>query len=130
MKRTTVKELYRHTPAEGERARVSGWVRSVRGNGAFAFISLNDGSFFESLQIVAEKERLENYAEIAAQNVGAALTFEGEIRLTPSARQPFELNAEAAWVEGGSTPDYPLQKKRHSNEFLRTIAHLRPRTNL
>ena len=130
MKRTTVKELYRNTPAEGTRTRVSGWVRSVRDNGSFAFISINDGSFFESLQIVAERERLGNYAEITAQNVGAALTFEGEIRLTPSARQPFELNASEAFVEGGSTPDYPLQKKRHSNEFLRTIAHLRPRTNL
>ena len=113
MKRTTVKELY-----------------SVRDNGSFAFISINDGSFFESLQIVVERERLGNYAEITAQNVGAALTFEGEIRLTPSARQPFELNASEAFVEGGSTPDYPLQKQRHSNEFLRTIAHLRPRTNL
>ncbi len=131
MQRTTVKALYRNPELkEGQRVRVAGWVRSIRSSGAFGFVSINDGSFFESLQVVIEKEKLENYDEIASQNVGAAIWFEGEIRLTPNAKQPFEVNANTAVVEGASTPDYPLQKKRHSNEYLRTIAHLRPRTNL
>ena len=131
MRRTTIKSLYKNASLrEGERVRVAGWVRSIRSAGAFGFVSLNDGSFFEGLQVVVERSRLENYDEIISQNVGAALWFEGEIRLTPDSKQPFELNADLAEVEGVSTPDYPLQKKRHSNEYLRTIAHLRPRTNL
>ncbi len=131
MKRTTIKELYRsQSLAGGQRVRVAGWVRSIRASGAFGFVMLNDGSFFEGLQVVAEQSRLNNYDEIISQNVGAALWFEGEIRLTPEGKQPFELVADGAEVEGASTPDYPLQKKRHSNEYLRTIAHLRPRTNL
>lgn len=131
MNRTTIKELYRSPSlADGQRVRVAGWVRSIRLSGAFGFVSLNDGSFFQSLQVVIERSRLANYDEIAGQNVGAALWFDGEIRLTPNAAQPFEVNAASARVEGTSTPDYPLQKKRHSNEYLRTIAHLRPRTNL
>ena len=131
MRRTTIKSLYKNASlSEGERVRVAGWVRSIRSAGAFGFVVLNDGSFFEGLQVVAERSRLENYDEIISQNVGAALWFEGEIRLTPDSKQPFELNADLAEVEGISTPDYPLQKKRHSNEYLRTIAHLRPRTNL
>ena len=131
MNRTTIKTLYRNSELrEGERVRVAGWVRSIRSGGAFGFVALNDGSFFENLQVVVERSRLANYDEIISQNVGAALWFEGEVRLTPDARQPFEINADFAEVEGVSTPDYPLQKKRHSNEYLRTIAHLRPRTNL
>lgn len=130
MNRTTIKTLYRSTPAHGEKVRVAGWIRSIRDNGAFGFVSLNDGSFFESLQVVIEREKIANYDEIASLNVGSAVWFEGEIRLTPDSKQPFELNADAAKTEGASTPDYPLQKKRHSNEYLRTIAHLRPRTNL
>ena len=130
MNRTTIKELFRATPEGGTPISAAGWIRSIRDNGSFAFISINDGSFFENLQVVAERGRLENYDEIVSQNVGAALWLSGELRLTPDARQPFELNASSAWVEGPSTPDYPLQKKRHSNEYLRTIAHLRPRTNL
>ncbi len=131
MERTTIRELYRpETLADGRRIRTAGWVRSIRSSGAFGFVSLNDGSFFECLQVVVERSRLENYDDIISQNVGAALWFEGEIRLTPGAKQPFELVADGAEVEGPSTPDYPLQKKRHSNEYLRTIAHLRPRTNL
>ncbi|MCH5188613.1 MAG: asparagine--tRNA ligase [Oscillospiraceae bacterium] len=130
MNRTTIKELFRSTPENSAPIRVAGWIRSIRDNGSFAFIALNDGSFFENLQVVAERSRLENYDEIVSQNVGAALWLGGELRLTPDARQPFELNATSARVEGASTPDYPLQKKRHSNEYLRTIAHLRPRTNL
>lgn len=130
MKRTTIKSLYRRTVQDGETVRVAGWIRSIRNNGSFCFVSLNDGSFFDSLQIVAEREKISNYNEIVSQNVGAAVWFEGKIRLTPGARQPFEINAELAQLEGASSPDYPLQKKRHSNEYLRTIAHLRPRTNL
>ena len=96
----------------------------------FGFVELNDGSCHKSLQVVLERAALENYDEIARQNVGAALIVRGELVLTPEAKQPFELKAHAVEVEGASTPDYPLQKKRHSVEFLRTIQHLRPRTNL
>lgn len=130
MNRITIKELFRSTPHDGATVRVAGWIRSVRDSGGFAFISLSDGSFAEPLQVVAERSRLANYDEIVSQNVGAALIVGGELRLTPEARQPFELVAAEAEVEGVSAPDYPLQKKRHSNEYLRTIAHLRPRTNL
>ena len=110
--------------------RVCGWVRTVRDMKNFGFIELNDGSCFRSLQVVFAREELENYDEIAHQNVGAALIVDGRLVLTPEAKQPFELRAESIAVEGLSTPDYPLQKKRHSVEFLRTIQHLRPRTNL
>lgn len=130
MNRTTIKSLYRNIPQDGEKVRVAGWVRSIRNNGSFGFVSINDGSFFECLQIVIEKEKLVNYNEIEGLNVGSAVWFEGEVRLTPNAKQPFEINADYAQIEGKSTSDYPLQKKRHSNEYLRTIAHLRPRTNL
>ena len=130
MKRTTVKQLYRSTDLKnGEKVRVAGWIRSIRANNNIGFVSINDGSFFECLQVVIEKDKLENYDEITALNVGSAVYFEGNVVLTPDAKQPFELNAFSAEVEGTSTPDYPLQKKRHSYEYLRTIAHLRPRTN-
>ena len=96
----------------------------------FGFIELNDGSSFKGLQVVFERESLSNYDEIAHLNVGAALIVKGKFLLTPEAKQPFELKAASITVEGGSAPEYPLQKKRHSPEFLRTIQHLRPRTNL
>ena len=114
----------------GKRVTVGGWVRTIRDMKGFGFIELNDGSCFKNLQIVMESAALENYKEIAAQNVGAALIVTGQVKLTPEAKQPLELKAESIEVEGTSTPDYPLQKKRHSVEFLRTIQHLRPRTNL
>ncbi len=114
----------------GQEMTVCGWVRTVRDMKNFGFIELNDGSCFKSLQVVFERETLENYEEIAKQNVGAALIVKGTLVLTPEAKQPFELKAREITVEGASTPDYPLQKKRHSVEFLRTIQHLRPRTNL
>ena len=119
-------------PAEfdGREITVCGWVRTVRDMKNFGFIELNDGSCFKSLQVVFERETLENYDEIARQNVGAALVARGTLKLTPEAKQPFELKAAEITVEGVSAPDYPLQKKRHSVEFLRTIQHLRPRTNL
>ncbi len=115
---------------DGAPVSVSGWARTVRDMKNFGFIELNDGSCFKNLQVVMERETLDNYAEIAAQNVGAALTVIGTVVLTPGAKQPLELKAARILVEGASTPDYPLQKKRHSVEYLRTIQHLRPRTNL
>ena len=114
----------------GQSVTVGGWVRTIRDLKGFGFIELNDGSCFKNLQVVMESAALENYKDIAAQNVGAALIVTGTVALTPEAKQPLELKASAIEVEGTSTPDYPLQKKRHSVEFLRTIQHLRPRTNL
>ena len=115
---------------DGKKITVCGWVRTVRDLKNFGFIELNDGSCFKPLQVVFERASLNNYEEIARQNVGAALIVQGTLVVTPEAKQPFELKAEQITVEGTSTPDYPLQKKRHSVEFLRTIQHLRPRTNL
>ena len=114
----------------GQTVTVGGWVRTIRDMKTFGFIELNDGSCFRNLQVVMEAGTLENYKDIAAQNVGAALIVTGTVVLTPEAKQPLELKAASIAVEGASTPDYPLQKKRHSVEFLRTIQHLRPRTNL
>ena len=114
----------------GQTMTVCGWARTIRDMKNFGFIELNDGSCFKSLQVVLERGKLENYDEIARQNVGAAFIVHGELGLTPDAKQPFELKADSVTVEGVSAPDYPLQKKRHSVEFLRTIQHLRPRTNL
>lgn len=114
----------------GKEITVGGWVRTVRDMKNFGFVELNDGSCFKNLQVVLDAEVLANYAEIASQNVGAALIVTGTVALTPEAKQPLELKASKIEVEGTSTPEYPLQKKRHSPEFLRTIQHLRPRTNL
>ena len=114
----------------GQTVTVGGWARTIRDMKNFGFIELNDGSCFKNLQVVMEAGSLANYKEIASQNVGAALIVTGTVVLTPEAKQPLELKATAIEVEGTSTPDYPLQKKRHSVEFLRTIQHLRPRTNL
>ena len=109
---------------------VCGWVRTVRDLKNFGFIELNDGSCFKSLQVVFENGAIDNYEEIARLNVGAAIIVTGKVELTPNAKQPLELKASAILVEGASASDYPIQKKRHTTEFLRTIAHLRPRTNL
>ena len=131
MKREKIALIYsdaRHY--EGKEITVCGWARTIRDMKNFGFIALNDGSCFKPLQVVFERETLENYDEIARQNVGAALICEGVLVLTPEAPQPFELKAKKICVEGASTPDYPLQKKRHTLEYLRTIQHLRPRTNL
>ena len=114
----------------GKEVSVGGWVRTIRDMKTFGFIELNDGSCFKNLQVVMDATALDNFKEIAAQNVGAALEVRGTVVLTPDAKQPLELKATAIRVEGVSSPDYPLQKKRHSVEYLRTIAHLRPRTNL
>ena len=108
---------------------VCGWVKTVRDSKTFGFIELNDGSFFKNCQIVFDSAKISNYETIAKQNVGACLKVTGNLLLTPENKQPFEIHATEIEVLGTSTPDYPLQKKRHSLEFLRTIAHLRPRTN-
>ena len=107
---------------------VGGWVRSVRDSKTFGFIVLNDGTFFEPLQIVYA-DKLDNFQDICKLNVGAAIIVKGQLVPTPEAKQPFEIQADEIIIEGESTPDYPLQKKRHSMEYLRTITHLRPRTN-
>ncbi|MBR5452747.1 MAG: asparagine--tRNA ligase, partial [Clostridia bacterium] len=131
MERITVKEIFTSPEVYSEKEiTVAGWARTIRASNAFGFIELNDGSYFTSLQIVFEASKLSNYDDIAHQNVGCALVIRGKIILTPEAKQPLELHAEEIAVEGPSTPDYPLQKKRHSVEFLREIAHLRPRTNM
>ncbi|MBO5727757.1 MAG: asparagine--tRNA ligase, partial [Oscillospiraceae bacterium] len=114
----------------GQTVTVMGWARTIRDMKTFGFIELNDGSCFKNLQVVMDANELANYKEIAGQNVGAALIVTGTVVLTPEAKQPLEVKAATIAVEGVSTPDYPLQKKRHSIEFLRTIQHLRPRTNL
>ena len=130
MKRICIKEIYRDMAAfDGKTITVAGWARNIRASNAFGFIELNDGSYFKNLQVVLEDEKLSNYREIAKQNIGCALIVTGVLVLTPDAKQPFELKAEVVEVEGASTPDYPLQKKRHTMEYLRTIAHLRPRAN-
>ena len=128
--KTLVRQLFRETDSFAEKEiTVSGWIRTIRVSKSFGFIELNDGSFFKNLQIVIEEDKLENFKELSKLNVGAAVTATGTLVLTPDAKQPFELKAASVVVEGMSTPDYPLQKKRHSFEYLRTIAHLRPRTN-
>lgn len=128
--KTVIKSLYRSMEDYGgKEVTISGWVRTIRSSKSFGFIELNDGSFFSGIQIVIEADKLENYAAITKLNVGAAITVTGILELTPEAKQPMEIKAAEVVVEGESTPDYPLQKKRHSFEYLRTIAHLRPRTN-
>ncbi|MBZ4646951.1 MAG: asparaginyl-tRNA synthetase [Clostridia bacterium] len=130
MEKKTIKQLYKETKsALNQMIQISGWVRTIRASKAFGFIEINDGSFFNNLQVVFEEEKLPNFKEISKLNVGSAITIEGELVETPEAKQPFELKASNIVIEGTSLPEYPLQKKRHSFEYLRTIAHLRPRTN-
>ena len=129
MELTTVKQLFDDREAFlGKEVRVGGWIRSIRDSKAFGFIVLNDGTCFDTLQIVYH-DTMENFAEISKLNVGAAILVKGTLVATPEAKQPFEIQAEEVVVEGPSSADYPLQKKRHSFEYLRTISHLRPRTN-
>ena len=129
MELTDIRDLYRDRESFiGKEVTVGGWVRSVRDSKTFGFIVLHDGSYFETLQIVYHDE-MENFAEISKMNVGAAIIVKGTLVATPQAKQPFEIQAAEVTVEGASTPDYPLQKKRHTFEYLRTISHLRPRTN-
>lgn len=129
MKVTLIKELYRNTESFiGQKVQISGWIRTIRDSKTFGFIELNDGSFFKSVQVVFE-DKLENYKEIAKLPISSSIKVEGDFIHTPNAKQPFEIKATSIVIEGISNVDYPLQKKRHSFEYLRTIAHLRPRTN-
>ena len=131
MKRELIRKIYESPETFGGKVvTLGGWVRNLRDSKAFGFIDLNDGSYFKSIQVVFEREIINNYDEIASMNVGAALVVTGVVTLTPEAKQPFELKATEISVEGTSTPDYPLQPKRHTVEFLREQAYLRPRTNL
>ncbi len=127
---TVIKKLFR-TPDEfaNQTITVSGWIRTIRVSKNFGFVELNDGSFFKNLQIIIEADKLANFTEVSKLNVGASITATGVLVMTPEAQQPFELKADNVIIEGESTPDYPLQKKRHTFEYLRTISHLRPRTN-
>ena len=129
MELTTVREIFRNTETYLDKeVTVGGWVRSNRDSKAFGFLVLHDGSFFEPIQVVYHDTQ-ENFAKIAKINVGAAVIVKGTLVATPQAKQPFEIQAREIAIEGASAPDYPLQKKRHSFEYLRTISHLRPRTN-
>ena len=131
MQRTTIAQLFADADEfGGQQVTVAGWVMSVRDMKNFGFVTLNDGSCFKSLQVVMNRELLPNYDEIAHVGMGSALIVRGELKLTPEAKQPFEVQAATIEVEGASGEDYPLQKKRTTVEFLRTIQHLRPRTNL
>ncbi len=131
MQRTKIAQIFADREQfGGKEVTVCGWARTIRDMKGFGFVELNDGSCFKNLQVVLDAAALENYKDIAGQNVGAALCVTGAVVLTPEAKQPLELKAAAIAVEGPSSPEYPLQKKRHSVEYLRTIAHLRPRTNL
>ena len=124
-----ISELYKNQEAYLDKEiTVGGWVRSIRDSKAFGFIVINDGTFFTPLQVVYHDD-MENFEEISKLNVGAAVVVTGTLVATPQAKQPFEIQAKTVTGEGASAPDYPLQKKRHSFEYLRTIAHLRPRTN-
>ena len=125
----TVRELYKNREAYlGKEVSIGGWVRSVRASKAFGFIVVSDGTYFETLQVVYH-DNMANFAEISKLNVGAAIIVKGTLVAIPEAKQPFEIQAAEVTVEGPSAPDYPLQKKRHTLEYLRTITHLRPRTN-
>ncbi len=129
MQHVLVRDLFRDPEAyAGKQIQVSGWIRTSRASKAFGFMELNDGSFFKSVQVVFE-ENLDNFKEVGKFAISSAVVAEGEFVLTPDAKQPFELKAVKVTLEAGSESDYPLQKKRHTFEYLRTIAHLRPRSN-
>ena len=129
MELLTVREIYRNREKYMNReVRIGGWVRSIRDSRTFGFIVLSDGTFFEPIQVVYN-DSMDNFAAISKANVGTALIIKGTLVPTPEAKQPFEIQAETIETEGESTPDYPLQKKRHTLEYLRTMTHLRARTN-
>ena len=131
MKKQEVTQFYKNlADYVGKTVTVCGWARTIRDSKTLGFIDLNDGSCFKGVQIVFEDSKINNFSEIASQNVGVALKVTGILIETPGAKQPFEIHAAEIVIEGASSPEYPLQKKRHTVEYLRTIAHLRPRTNL
>ncbi len=130
MKRVKIAELYKDSARFADKEiTVCGWVKTIRDSKTLGFMQLNDGSFFKDLQVVFVEDKVENFKEVAKLNVGSAVCVKGNLLLTPQAKQPFEIQATEVFIEGESTSDYPLQKKRHTLEYLRTIAHLRPRTN-
>jgi asparaginyl-tRNA synthetase len=130
MKRLEIDKIYKSPELYANATiTVCGWVRTIRDSKEIGFMEINDGSRFKGLQVVFEAAKVSNYKDIAKLNVGAAVCVEGALLLTPGAGQPFEINAQTIAVEGVSSPEYPLQKKRHTLEYLRTISHLRPRTN-
>jgi len=130
MKGIELRDIFKNKESyAGKEITVYGWVRGNRSSNQFGFISLNDGTFFTPVQVVYEKEKLENYDEVSKYHLSAAVKVKGILELTPEAKQPFEIKATEIRLEADSDPDYPLQKKRHSMEFLREIAHLRPRSN-
>ena len=130
MNLVSIRDLYRNKEDYIDKTiSVGGWVRSNRDSKTFGFMVINDGTFFETLQVVYSQDKLDNFAELAKLNVGSAVIVTGKLVATPEAKQPFEIQADEVFVEGASSADYPLQKKRHTMEYLRTISHLRPRTN-
>ena len=130
MKRTEIKTLFADIAAFADApVTVCGWVRTLRDSKTLGFIELNDGSCYKNLQVVFEDGKINNFKEVTKYNVGSAVVVTGRIVVTPEMKQPFEIHAEEIALEGASTPDFPLQKKRHTLEYLRSIAHLRPRTN-
>ena len=130
MKRVEVKKLFRNTEEyKDKEVTVAGWIRNIRDSKVFGFIELNDGSFFKSVQVVIEESNIPNFADVIKLNIGASIIVKGTLVVTPNAKQPFEIKANNVEISGESSPEYPLQNKRHSFEFLREIAHLRPRTN-
>lgn len=126
---TLVKSLYRETEKHMDKeVKINGWVRTVRDSKNFAFVEVNDGSFFKNVQVILESS-LENFKELCKMPISTSVEVEGIVQPTPNAKQPFEIKATRISIEGKSSTDYPLQKKRHTFEYLRTIAHLRPRSN-
>ena len=129
-KLVTIREIFKNKDEYiGKNIKVGGWVKSIRDSKTFGFIVLSDGTFFDTLQIVYH-DKLDNFDEISKLNVGSSLIIEGELVATPEAKQPFEIQATYIEVEGKSSPDYPLQKKRHTLEYLRGISHLRDRKSV
>ena len=129
MEKVVVKKLYRETEAWiGKEIEISGWIRTIRASNAFGFIEINDGSFFKNIQVVFESD-LDNYKEIAKLGTGSAITVAGTLVESQGSKQAFEVKAAKVKIEGAADSDFPLQKKRHTFEYLRTIAHLRPRAN-
>ena len=129
MQRIEIANLYKNLPQDGQSVTLCGWAKTIRDSKKIGFIELTDGSCFKSLQVVFQADKLENYTEIAKAGTYTSLEVKGRIVLTPQAKQPFEVNADEITILGNCPSDYPLQKKRHSVEFLRTMPHLRPRTN-
>ena len=124
-----VKSLYRNQEEYlSKEVKISGWIRTLRASNAFGFIEVNDGTFFKNIQVVFDNQ-IENFKEVSKLPISSSITVVGTLVATPEAKQPFEIQAKEVIIEGLSNSDYPLQKKRHSFEYLRTIAHLRPRSN-